>query len=147
MHLTLATLHRELNTVAMGVTSNRGGQNHGHLALVMTAPNYLALTNHAFIIPMHPGPNPQPGATQPQITENNCLHIAAIAEHKTYKDTENNLKQMILKAVPLTYIEELQDQLLCFSQVTPSTILEHLEHYGTITFKDLALVLENMHAK
>jgi hypothetical protein len=27
-HLTLATLHRELNTHTMGIPSNRGGGNH-----------------------------------------------------------------------------------------------------------------------
>lgn len=147
-HLTLATLHRELNTYAMGVTSNRGGGNHGHLALVTTAAAYLALTNQPFDIPVHPGPHPQPGATQPIITENNRLHTAAIAEHKTYKDTENALKQMILKAVPLTYIDELQDQLFGFAQITPVTILQHLDtNYGTVTLEDLAHNLETMHAK
>jgi hypothetical protein len=55
VHLTLATLHRKLNTMAMGDTSNRGGGNHGYLALVMTESDYPLLTNMAFDIPVHPG--------------------------------------------------------------------------------------------
>jgi hypothetical protein len=55
---------------------------------------------------------------------------------------------MILKAVPLTYIKELHDQCLGFAQVTPITILQHLDtSYGTITFDDLTLSLESMHSK
>jgi hypothetical protein len=145
-HLTLATLHRELNAFAMGVTSDRGGGNHGHLALVMSDADYQQLTGAAFIIPNHPGPNPAPGATQPQINENNRLHTNAIAEHKTYKDTETTLKQMLLKAVPNTYIKELQDQLLGYAQLTTRDLLAHLDaNYGTVTFEDLARNLENMH--
>jgi hypothetical protein len=138
-HLTLALLHRQLNTHAMGVTSNRGGGNHGHLAIVMDAIKYLALTNVAFIAPVHPGPTPTPGATGPIITENNRLHAAAIIEHKLYKDTEATIKRMIIAAVPITYIGELQDQELGFATVTPQAILQHLDtNYGKITYDDLA---------
>jgi hypothetical protein len=113
-NLTLATFHRELNNYAMCIPSERGGGTHRHLALVISEVNYTTLTNVAFIHPVHPGPNPQPGATQPQITENNQLHAAAIAKYKTYHKTE--VSQMLLKAVPLTYIKELQDHQLGFAK-------------------------------
>ena len=89
-HLTLATLHRELNTHAASIESARGGGQHGHLALVMNDVAYMAIANQQFIAPVHPGPNPVPGNTQPQIIENNRLHAAALQEHKVYKDTETN---------------------------------------------------------
>jgi hypothetical protein len=120
-HLTLETLHRELNTMAMGVTSDRGGGEHGHLAIVMSDEEYLALTNEEFEVPEHPGPNPEPGATQPIITENNRLHALALSTHKIYKDTETQLKAALLKAVPHTYIQELQDRKLGFATTTTKT--------------------------
>jgi hypothetical protein len=144
-HLTLETLHRELNTMAMGVTSDRGGGEHGHLALVMTDEEYLELTNEEFEVPTHPGPNPEPGATQPIITENNRLHALAITEHKTYKDTETQLKAALLKAVPHTYIQELQDRKLGFATTTTKELLHHLDtNYGTVNFDDLTRNLEDM---
>jgi hypothetical protein len=146
-NLTLATLHRELNNYAMGIPSERGGGNHSHLALVINNASYITLANVAFINPVHPGPNPQPGATQPQITENNRLHAAAIAEYKTYRKTEVTLKQMLIKAVPLTYIEEMQDHQFGFARSTTLELLEHLDtNYGRVNFDDLAKNLENMHA-
>jgi len=144
-HLTLTTLHRELNTYAASIESNRGGGLHGHLALVMTDAAYLAIANQQFIAPVHPGPNPAPGNTQPQITENNRLHAAAILEHKTYKDTENQLKAMLIKAVPSIYIEELQDPVLGFATVTTRQLLQHLDdNYGTVTARDLAKNMDQM---
>jgi hypothetical protein len=144
-HLTLATLHRELNTYAMGIPSNRGGGNHGHLALVMPAADYLTLTAAAYNAPVNPGPNPAPGATQPQITENNRLHAAAMAEHKAHRDTETALKSMLIKAVPLPYIEELQDQVLGFATTSTLALLTHLDtNYGTVSFADLTNNLESM---
>ena len=133
-HLTLATLHRELNTYAAAIESNTGGGQHGHLALVMSDAAYMAIANQQFHAPVHPGPNPVPGNTQHQIIENNRLHAAALQEHKVYKDTENQLKAMLIKAVPSIYIEELQDPVLGFSTVTTRQLLQHLDdHYGTVT--------------
>jgi hypothetical protein len=106
---------------------------------------YLAIANVAYIAPVHPGPNPAPGNTQPQITENNRLHAAALLEHKTYKDTENQLKSMLIKAVPTIYIEELQDPVLGFATVTTRQLLQHLDdNYGTVTARDLARNMDQM---
>jgi hypothetical protein len=144
-HLSLATLHRELNTYAASIESARGGGQHGHLALVMNDADYLAIANEAFVAPVHPGPNPVPGNTQPQIIENNRLHAAALLEHKTYKDTENQLKSMLIKAVPNIYIEELQDPVLGYATVTTRQLLQHLDdNYGTVTARDLARNMDQM---
>jgi hypothetical protein len=129
----------------MGVTSDRGGGDHGHLVLVMTDDEYLTLTDEEFIAPVHPGPHPEPGATQPIINENNRLHAAAILEHKIYKDTKTILKTALLKAVPHTYIQELQDRKLGFATTTTKQLLHHLDtNYGTVSFNDLTRNLENM---
>jgi hypothetical protein len=145
-NLTLSILHRELNNYAMGITSERGGGAHGHLGLVMTAAEYLIIANQAYVHPVHPGVNPLPGLTAPQITENNRIHAAAITEFKTYRETEATLKRMLLQAVPSTYTEELQDHQLGYAKVTTKDILAHLDTtYGTVSFDDLTKNLENLH--
>jgi hypothetical protein len=106
---------------------------------------YMEIANQQFIAPVHPGPNPVPGNTQPQIIENNRLHAAALQEHKVYKDTENQLKAMLIKAVPSIYIEELQDPVLGFSTVTTRQLLQHLDdNYGKVTARDLARNMDQM---
>jgi hypothetical protein len=146
-HLTLATLHKELNTHAMAISSHRGGGAHGHLALVLTAPDYLALTNVPFVIPVHPGINPPvlANATVAQITENNRVHAAALVDHELYHKTDRKLKDLLLKAVPAPFIQQLQDIRFGYSQIRTTAILEHLDTtYGTVTHDDLKANIANM---
>jgi hypothetical protein len=101
-NLTLSILHRKLNNYAMGITSERGGSAHGHLGLVLATPEYQCIANAEYIPPVHPGANPLPGLTAPQITENNMIHAAAITEFKTYRKTEATLKRMLKQYQALT---------------------------------------------
>lgn len=137
----------ELNTQAMGIPSHRGGGAHGHLALVMTAAEYLTLTNIAFTVPIHPGVNPPPlpNGTAVQITENNRIHQAAIVDHEVYHKTDRMLKALLIKAVPPPFIQQLSDLRFGFAQVPTATILEHLDKtYGTVTNTDLKANIANM---
>ena len=146
-HLTLTTLNRELNDYAMAQKSGRGGGNHGYLALLMTPAAYLALTTHAFDVPLYPGENPvhPPGANGPIITECNRAHLVNLTQFNAYRDVEMALKEMILTAVPKTFIHVLEDQLYGFSQVSTLQILTHLNTtYGKVTNQDLANNLEQM---
>jgi hypothetical protein len=137
----------ELNTHAMAIPSQRGGGNHGHLALVMTDAEYLALTQVAFDIPLHPGPTPAPGATGPIITENNRRYAAAIVDFELYHKTDRELKALLLQAVPLPFIQQLRNIRFGFSQVLTADILEHLDiTYGTVTSDDLKANINNMDA-
>jgi hypothetical protein len=103
-HLTLATLHRELNFHALEQKTHLGGGRHGYLALLLSPAAYLAIAHVALIEPQHPGPNPVHilGATAAQITESNRAHAAALVQYNTYHTVEQQLKTMLLKAVPAT---------------------------------------------
>jgi hypothetical protein len=146
-HLTLATLHRELNFYALEQKTHLGGGRHGYLALLLTPAAYLAISNAAFIEPVHPGPNPahQPGATAAQITETNRAYAAALVQYTAYHNVEQQLKTMLLDAVPSTFTQLLEDQQFGYALVSTFTILNHLDaNYGTVTTQDLANNLDSM---
>lgn len=146
-HLTLATLHRELNTHAMAQKTSLGGGNHGYLTLLISDIEYARLTPAAFIDPVYPGPNPihPPGSTAAQITETNRAYAADMVSYNTFHAIENTLKNMLINAVPHTFIQILEDHRFGFSQVRTKAILQHLDAtYGQVTIEDLANNLEAM---
>jgi hypothetical protein len=106
-HLTLATLHRELIFHALEQKTHLGGGRHGYLALLLSPAAYLAIANVAFIKPQHPGPNPVHilGATTAQITESNRAHAAALVQYNAYHTVEQQLKTMVLEAIPATFVQ------------------------------------------
>jgi hypothetical protein len=113
----------------------------------MPAAEYLALTNEAFVIPVYPGENPvhPQGANGPVITEINRAHLSNTTQFNTYREVENGLKEMILTAVPNTFIQVLDHHLFGYSQVTALQLLTHLDtKYGKVTNRDLANNLEQM---
>ena len=128
-----------LNSNATTIASSAGGGLHGHLALVMTEAEYLALTGVAFIVPVAP---PElvhaAGATAANIIEDNRLHKSASAEFQRYHYTDQALRQQLIAATPEVYIQAVKDPLLGFGRVTTLTILTHLRTtYGEITAEDL----------
>jgi hypothetical protein len=146
-HLTLATLHRELNFYALEQKTHLGGGRHGYLALLLSPAAYLVIANAAFIEPIHPGPNPvhHQAATVAQITETNRAHAAALVQYNAYHSVEQQLKIMLLEAVPSTFVQLLEDQQFGYALVSTFTILTHLDtNYGIVTTQDLANNLDQM---
>ena len=52
---TLKTLKDQLKANATSVTSDLGGGNHGHLGLVLDAPEYVNVSVVPYVRPLHPG--------------------------------------------------------------------------------------------
>jgi len=82
----LKLLAKEVYANACAIPSTRGGEEHGHLEIVLLAADYLALTTHAFTLLVHPSDTPHfpDPATQFQISEtvrqyNGCLLKLATA--------------------------------------------------------------------
>jgi hypothetical protein len=128
-----------LNSNATTIASSAGGGLHGHLALVMTAVEYLALTGVAFVAPVAPPALDHiAGATAAQIIEDNRLHKSSTSEFQRYHYTDQALRQQLIAATPEVYIQAVKDPLLGFGRVTTLTILTHLRTtYGEITAEDL----------
>ena len=65
-----------------------------------------------------------------------------------YHSTSKYLVKLIVAAIPLLYIEELEDTILKFNNVFPFEILEHLRTtYGKVTVEDLDKNIEYMNQK
>jgi hypothetical protein len=129
-----------LNSNATTIASSAGGGLHGHLALVMTAAEYLALTGVPFIVPVAPPVLVHiAGATAANIIEDNRLHKSATAEEfQRYHYTDQALRQQLIAATPEVYIQAVKDPLLGFGRVTTLTILTRLRTTcGEITAEDL----------
>ena len=63
----LINIHILISGNAVSVALNTGGGQHGHLALTMTAEDYMEHTEFAFVPPHNPGDYPQSmGSTQEQ---------------------------------------------------------------------------------
>jgi hypothetical protein len=126
----LKTIHRQLNANALAVPSTRGGGLLGHLALVIPPAQYLAQPNAvAWVNPANPGPLPAPvvGATAAQIAEASRVYKVILEEFKIYATMENNLKRLIIAAVPDTFIKTLKDDNFGYANVTTLDI-----HFSTI---------------
>jgi hypothetical protein len=126
-----------LNSNATTIPSDTGI--HGHLALVLTAPEYLAVAGVAYLPPVHPGPvTHAPLATAAQIIETNRLHKSATNTFQTYHAVDHALRKLLIAATPEVYIRSIKDPLIGFGRVTTLDILTHLRTtYGEISPEDL----------
>ena len=135
---TLQVLQRQLYTNARSVPSARGGGNHGHLAMVLSAPDYLLRTGVPFIIPVHPGPPPEAVGTSAAIAVAIRNYNDALADVTLFNSLSAALTSQILTAVNASFLSALEDPDFGFGDVTPLTMLDHLRsEYGTMTPEEL----------
>ena len=135
---TLQTLQRQLFTNARSVPSTRGGDNHGHLAILLSPADYLLRAGVAFVVPTHPGAPPEPVGTAAIIGVALRNHAAALTDLAIYNNLNAALTAQILLAVNASFLSALEDPDFGFGDVTPRTMLEHLRtEYGTLTPEEL----------
>jgi hypothetical protein len=99
----LKMILRYLNTNAMSVSSYEGGGRHGHLGLIMTNNEYLALATYVFTAPDNPGAthvHPD-NATAAQIAEANRAH--------TYNNVDQAFKKLIIDAFEDQFLNSLSE--------------------------------------
>lgn len=137
----LRQLKRELYANAMAIPTDLGGGAHGYLGAIMTAADYANVPNTvAFVTPVHPGTHPghAVNATSAAITETNRAYLAAKEAAVQYTTVTQALKQQLLNAVNVTFLQALADDILGFATVSCAAMLAHLDTtYGTITPDDL----------
>jgi hypothetical protein len=140
---TLTNWQKELSGNAASVSSHLGNGRQGHLALTISEAKYLAITgNIAFVPPLNPPLQPEQavGATGPQITEANRLHLELKQTfNNSYHAFNQALRNLILAAVPPVYVNSLSHNITGFGNVSALTIMTSLwERYGMITQAELA---------
>ena len=145
----LRVLRNEVYANVAAITSTLGGGNHSHLGMIMPTAEYIGIAEGGspYIAPERPQiPNyTGTAATIAAQREHYQEDMAAYLEHR---DLNNQIKKLILCAVPHTYLSELADPDLGFSTVSPQQMMAHLvANYGKITHKDLIDNLEQLQAK
>jgi hypothetical protein len=139
-YASLNLLRSELNANAMAIHSARGGGKLGHLALLMTDADYLALSGSPFDLPPHPGTTPTVIApvNAASIKEATRVHLELRKEHEVVNYVTNGLRCQLLAAVEPRFVSELKDTSIGFANITLLQFLTHLfTNFGTITGADL----------
>jgi hypothetical protein len=133
-------LTKEVYANAKSVHSVHGGGLNGHFRLAMPVATYVIRASANFVEPPHPGPLPVHGlnATSAQITAANRAYDLSMAEFQTCQNVKENLKQQILEAVANIYLQDLEDDVFGYPDVTITQIITHLgTTYGQLNANDL----------
>ena len=140
----LTLLHSELNANAMSIPSNRGGGDHGHLALVLSVARYTTVAGQAFVTPVHPGDDP---VIPPAASRHHChdylnqpsLQIPPRGLHHLPRRGESPQEKPHHRCACSLHCNPRRHFEFAFAQVSTIALLNHLDStYGTITESQLA---------
>jgi hypothetical protein len=113
--------------------------------MVLPAAQYAAVPSVAlefphvpFVMPNRPTLDILPADNGPTVARKTGIYTAAMTTFSTAISLERQLKAMILKAVPETYIIALKNDLLGYANVRTRRILQHLHTtYGTVDVDEM----------
>jgi hypothetical protein len=148
-YTTLYKAQLELNSNATAIYSYAGDGAHGHLALTISAADYMLTSagNVPFIPPINPGPAPVhlPNATRSEISETNRQFKEDQATFKLYRDADSALRGQVIEATHDFYIRALKNKRTGYGSLTCLEILTHLwTTYGRIKKEELEINIERM---
>jgi len=115
-NITLKLLTKEIFANACAIPSTYGCSGHGHLSLVMSAPEYMIVAGIGFQLPVHPGDNPviPANVTQFQIAKAMHTYKATLAELTLATTIKEEMKKQLLAAVNHLYVAKLDMKPLDF---------------------------------
>jgi hypothetical protein len=124
----LKVIRRLLNTNAMSVFSYVYGGRRGHLGIIMTNEEYLAIAADVFPVPDNPGASPEvvAGTTAAVIAELTRLHREATQVYCTYHNVDQAIKTLILEAFDDAYLNALSNEVVVYANCTSLDRLTHL---------------------
>jgi hypothetical protein len=127
----LKVFWRLLNTNAMSVASYEGGGRHGHLGIIMTNEEYLAIAVNVFPVPANPGPSAAVvvGMTAAIIAETTLLHREATQVYRTYHNVDQAIKKLIIESFDDAYLNAPSDEIVGYANCTSLQLLTHLLTY------------------
>jgi hypothetical protein len=127
----LKIIWRLLNTNAMSVTSYEGGGRHGHLGIIMTSEEYLAIAVDVFPVPANPGPSAAAvaGMTASVIAETTRLHREATQVYRTYHNVHQAIKKLIIESFDDAYLNALSEEIVGYANCTSLQLLTRLLTY------------------
>ena len=141
----ITTLEKELIAIAASIPTTLGGGNHGHAGLIVDATKYLTMTGVAFAIPPNPGIYPAGLAANAAAgirARAEAEHKEEVAQYEILKGVEQALKDIILEAVEIDYLMEIEDETLGYLNQTPRQMIDHLKaRGGSLDFADTKTLL------
>lgn len=126
-HITYQTHLRELTESLGAHTTHLGGGQHGYIGALVAGQNNNALYNEltntapAFVVPVHPGANPDvllPTATQHQISEANRIYERELTSFTNYHGHVTAAKTKFIEAVGASHFHSLKHHTTGFHNVT-----------------------------
>jgi len=125
MYASLRLAQTELDGNAASVHSNSSGGLHGHLALTISAEDYLYEAGVSYEKPPNPPEQPILPATPtvPQISDAHRKNTAAKQLFQTYHAVDKALRNQISEAVPDVYIHALRHTVTGYGNVTSLCLL------------------------
>ena len=104
----LRYLKKQLKVNAKTVISDLGGEQHGHLGLVLSQIEYALLSNEPYVRPLHPAPLVTPqGTTHHESMRLTKEHGEDIRLFREMLDAEKALIKQIVAAIGKDYLKEL----------------------------------------
>jgi hypothetical protein len=117
-----------LNRNAMNVSSYVGGGRHGHLDIIMTNEEYLAIAAGVFPVPNNPGVSPEVVVDMRAalIAELTQLHHEATQVYRTYHNVDQVIQKLILEAFDDAYLNALSNEVVGYANYTSLGLLTKL---------------------
>jgi hypothetical protein len=146
----LNIIRRYLSTNAMIVSSYEGGGRHGHLGIIMTNDEYLALATEVFTAPENPGATPvhPDNATASRISEANRAHKEEIRVYRTNNNVNQAFKKLIIDALEDQFLNALSDEVVGNANRTSLDLLTHpLTYYAMIAPTELTQNYERLNTR
>jgi hypothetical protein len=137
---TIRLLEQELYANAKAIPSDLGGGLQGHIGLLMPDAEYLALAPNmiGYVTPVCPDLPNYAGTTAIQRSQMQDAYKKELDSFNEARAVSNYLTQLIIAAVPTTYLKKIQHRKLGYANTTPKQMLAHLvDTYSVITSADI----------
>jgi hypothetical protein len=149
------TIHATRNLLqanSRAFDTHLGGGTLGHLGLIISDASYamIAPTTDAgptrWLIPQSPGRAPaNTDGTAAQISAAHHIWEEDVQTYRTYTSMQQALKKQIISVFEPMYLDVLNDNMVCFANISARDIMDHLfSTYGNITVVDLEINFEHM---
>jgi hypothetical protein len=145
----LKVICRLLNTNAMSVASYEGRGSHGHLGIILTNEEYLAVVVDVFPVPNNPVPSAAvvAGMMAAVIAETTRLHKDATQVYRTYHHLDQAINKLIIESFDNAYLNALSDKIMGCANCMSIQLLTHLlTHYDMISPTKLTQNYERLNA-
>jgi hypothetical protein len=149
---TIHAIRKSLQENSMAIDTHLGGGTLGHLGLIVSDASYAMITPATdarptlWVSPTAPGRAPSNNdGTAAQISAARHIWEEDVQDYRTYTSVQQALKKQIISVFEPMYLDVLNDNMVCFANISARDMLCHLfGTYGNITVVDLEINFEHM---